>query len=181
MLTPTGAVRSCVLLAGLFALGLKGADYLPSLAAGTPHGVRVYWTVEQAEAGVGARIWLPTTLPPSVAWPPDRIDAWPGPPVAVAVRFRSRDGSRDGMVLVESIGARVQAPEALLAPVQVLMTLNDVPIDGVPGTMTRALAPGGQLLHDLWWDQGGRRLVLRSAGPVEDLLQVAANLQRIRR
>ncbi len=180
MLTATGAVRSCLLLAVLFALGLKGADHLPALLAGTPHGARVYWTVAEAEAGIGARIWLPTSVPRSIGWPPARIDVWPGPPVSVAVHFQPRTGARDGLILVQSIGTRAGAPEAVLPPVQVLMTVGDVPLGARTGTMTRALAPGGQLLHDLSWDQGARHLVLRYAGPVEDLLQVADSLERIR-
>ncbi len=177
----TGAVRSCLLLAVLFALGLKAADRVPSLLAGTPHGARVYWTAADAEAGIGARIWLPASVPPSIGWPPFRFDVWPGTPVSVAVHFAGRDGKDDGLILVQSVGARAAAPEAILPAVQVLMTVSDVPLGGRTGTMTRALAPGGQLLHDLSWDQGRRHLVLRYAGPVEDLLQVAASLERIRR
>ncbi len=180
ILTATGAVRSCLLLAAIFAAGLKSADYLPALLAGTPHGARVYWTVAEAEAGLGARIWLPTSVSPAIGWPPARIDVWPGPPVSVAVRFPARAGSRDGLILVQSIGARAAAPEELLPSVQVLMTVEDVPLGDLTGRMTRALAPGGQLLHDLSWDQGDRHLVLRYAGPVENLLQVAGSLERIR-
>ncbi len=180
MLTVTGAVRSCLLLASLFALGLKGADHLPSLMAGTPYGARVYWTVADAEAGIGSRLWLPTSVPPSIGWPPARIDVWPEPPVSVAVHFPARAGGKDGLILVQSIGVRAAAAEAILPPVHVLMTVDDVPLGERTGTMTRALAPGGQLLHDLSWDQGTRHLVLRYAGPVEDLLQVAASLGRIR-
>lgn len=179
-LTATGAVGSCLLLAALFAVGLKGADYAPSLLAGTPHGARVYWTVAEAEAGIGARIWLPSSVPPSVGWPPARIDAWPGPPISVAVHFPARAGAREGLILVQSMRGRAAAPDAILPPVQVLMTVDDVPLGGHTGKMTRALAPGGQLLHDLSWDQGPRHLVLRYAGPVEDLLQVAGSLERIR-
>lgn len=175
-LTAAGAVRSCVVLAALFAAGLKGADHLPSLLAGTPYGARVYWSVAAAEAGIGARIWLPATVPPAIGWPPARIDVWPAPPVSVAVHFAPRAGGRDGLILVQSIGGRARAPEAILPAVQVLMTVNDVPLGARTGTMTRALAPGGQVLHDLSWDQGPRHLVLRYAGPVEDLLQVADSL-----
>ena len=179
-LTATGAVRSCFLLAALFALGLKGADHLPSLLAGTPHGARVYWTAADAEAGIGARIWLPASVPHAIGWPPSRFDVWPAPPVSVAVHFAGRAGERDALVLVQSIGAPADAPDAILPAVQVLMTVDDVPLGERTGRMTRALAPGGQLLHDLSWDQGRRHLVLRYAGPVEDLLQVAGSLERIR-
>lgn len=180
MPTAAGAVRSCLLLGALFALGLEGADRLPSLLAGTPHGARVYWTVAEAEAGIGARIWLPSSVPSDIGWPPARIDVWPAPPVSVAVHFPALGDGRDELILVQSIGARAAAPEAILPPLQVLMTVGDVPLGARTGTMTRALAPGGQLLHDLSWDQGDRHMVLRYAGPVEDLLEVADSIERIR-
>lgn len=178
MPTVPGAVRSCLLLAAACVVVLKGADYVPSLVAGTPHDARVYWTLADAEAGIGARIWVPTSYPPAVLWPPSRIDVWPIPPVSVAVHFEARGGGRDALILVQSIGERARPPDALLPPVETLMTVPGVPLGAHTATMTRALGRGGQILHELAWDQGTRHLVLRSAGPVEDLLQVAANLER---
>jgi hypothetical protein len=55
----------------------------------------------------------------------------------------------------------------------------EVAIGGHRATLTRAQAPNGRILHDLCWDQGARRLTLRYTGPVEDLLRVAANLERV--
>jgi hypothetical protein len=179
MVTTAGAIRSCVVLATLFALALKGADHVPSLVAGTPHGARVYRTLADAEAGIGARIWVPASCPGAIEWPPSRIDVWPIPPVSVAVRFRGRAGGQARLILVQSIGVRARPPEALLPALQVLMTIDDVPLGGHTATMTRELAPDGQLLHDLSWDQGTRHLVLRYMGPVEDLLLVAGSLERM--
>jgi hypothetical protein len=180
MPTVPGAARTCLLLAAVCAVVLKGADYVPSVLAGVPHGARAYWTVAEAEAGLGARIWMPTSYPSSIEWPPSRIDVWPLPPVSVAVHFRGRDGRRDRMILVQSIWERAEPPDTLLPPVETLMTIRDVPLGGRQATMTRELAPGGHLLHDLSWDQGRRHLVVRYDGPVEDLLAVADNLERIR-
>jgi hypothetical protein len=179
MPTVPGAARTCLLLAAACVVVLKGADYVPSLLTGTPHGARVYWALADAEAGIGARIWVPTSYPPSIAWPPSRIDVWPGPPVSVAVHFTGRAGEPDQLIVVESIWARALPPVALLQPVDTLMTVQDLPLRTHTATMTRELASNGQLLHDLSWDQGGRHLVLRYAGPVEDLLVVAADLERI--
>jgi hypothetical protein len=46
--------------------------------------------------------------------------------------------------------------------------------------LTRGLERGGGLVHDLAWDVGARRLTLRYAGPVEELLQLAAGFERER-
>lgn len=180
MPTVPGAVRSCLLLAAVCVVVLKGADYVPSLLAGTPHDARVYWTLADAEAAIGEPIWVPSSYPPSIEWPPSRIDVWPVPPVFVAVHFHGRAGGRDGLILVQSIGARARPPAALLPPMETLLKVDDVPLGAHTATMTRELGSGGQLLHDLSWDQGSRHLVLRYAGPVEDLLLMAGNLERIR-
>jgi hypothetical protein len=78
---------------------------------------------------------------------------------------------------VQSIESPAPPPEALLPPVQVLMTI-DVAVGRHRATLTRALAPSGQVLHDLSWEQGTRRLTVRYVGPVEDLLLIAASLER---
>jgi hypothetical protein len=179
MPTVSGALRTCVLFAAACVVVLKGADYVPSLLAGTPHGARVYWTLADAEAGIGAWLWVPTSYPQAIVWPPSRIDAWPGAPTTVAIHFNGRTGERDVLILVQSIGGRARPPDALLPPVETLMTVEDVPLRAHTAMMARELAPGGQLLHELSWDQGARHLVLRYAGPVEDLLVVAGNLERI--
>jgi hypothetical protein len=170
-------VRSWLVLAAGFALALKAADRVPSLVAGTPHGARVYRTVTDAERALGARLWVPAACPPSVEWPPVRIDAWPGPPTSVAIRARGRSDARERFVLVQSIGAPAAPPAALLEPLQELMTV-EVRVGSHLATLTRGLAPSGHVMHDLWWDEGNRRVTLRYEGPVEELLRVADSLER---
>jgi hypothetical protein len=171
------AVQAWLLLAAGFAGVLKAIDRVPALIAGTPHGARVYATVQEAEAAIGERVWVPTFLPSALAWPSDRVDAWPGPPVSVAVHVAARSDGREHLVLVQSIEAPALPPDVLLPPVQVLVTI-DVPVGRHRATLTRALAPSGQVLHDLSWEQGTRRLTLRYTGPVEDLLLIAVSLER---
>ncbi len=177
-LTASRIVRSWLLVVAAFALGLKAVDRLPALIAGTPHGVRVYESVATAERAVGARIWLPAFYPDTLAWPPARIDAWPGPPVVVALHVNGRADGRERLVIVQSFQSPAAAPPVLLpAPVQ-LLTTTDVRIEGRAGVLTRLVAPGGEVMHDVSWDHGTRRLTLRYHGPVEELLLIAASLER---
>jgi hypothetical protein len=171
------AILAWLLLAAGLAGALKAADRVPALIAGTPHGARVYATVQEAESAIGGQIWVPTDLPGALAWPSVRVDAWPGPPVSVAIRVAARSDGQERLVVVQSMASTAPPPEVLLPPVQALMTI-DVPVGRHNATLTRALAPGGQLLHDLSWDQGTRRLTVRYVGPVEDLLRIAASLER---
>jgi hypothetical protein len=171
------AVRSWIVIAAGFALVLKAADRVPALIAGTPHGARVYRTVAEAERAVGATLWVPTELPQSVDWPPVRIDAWPGPPMSLVIRAKGRADARERLAVAQSIGAPALPPALLLEPLQELMTVR-VPLGGHTATLTRGLASSGLLLHDLSWTAGTRRVTIRYAGPVEELLLLAASLER---
>jgi hypothetical protein len=175
--SPRTIVLSWLLVVAAFALGLKAADRLPTLLSGTPHGVRVYATVADAERALGARIWLPAYYPDTLAWPPSRVDTWPGPPAMVALHVNARAGGQERMVLVQSFGAPAGPPPLLLPPAQVLTT-TDVPIGGRTGLLMRVVAPGGEVMHDVSWDHGQRRVTVRYHGPVEELLLIAASLER---
>jgi hypothetical protein len=171
------AVRSGILIAAGFALVLKAADRAPALIAGTPHGARIYRTVAEAERAVGARLWVPTELPRSIDWPPFRVDAWPGPPTSIVIRAKGRADGRERLVVAQSIGSPAPPPPRLLEPLQELVTV-DVPVGRRTATLTRGLASSGLLLHDLSWTAGTRRVTIRYAGPVEELLLLAASLER---
>lgn len=175
--SPRRIVVSWLVVVAAFALALKALDRLPALLTGTPHGVRVYATIEDAERALGARVWLPAFYPDTLAWPPSRVDAWPGPPVVVALYMDARADGHERLVLVESLGTPAPPPPALLPPGQVLTTI-EVPIGSRTAVLTRAVAPGGEVVHDVSWDHGTRRLTLRYHGPVEELLLIAASLER---
>jgi hypothetical protein len=172
-----GAVRSWVLMTAGFAVLLAAADRVPALVAGTPHGARIYRSVADAERAIGAHLWVPASLPRSVEWPPCRVDTWPGPPISVVIHARGRADARDRLVLAQSIGSPAPPPAILMEPLQELTTI-DVPVGRHTATLTRGLASSGRLLHDLSWIAGTRRVVIRYAGPVEELLLLAASLER---
>ena len=173
----TNAVLSWLLVTAGMAAALKVADRVPALLLRAPHGARVYRTVAAAERATGSRLWLPAALPPSVDWPPFRIDAWPGPPLSVALRANQRSAPREHLVIVQSIGASAPPPALLLEPLQPLL-VTDVTVGPHRAMLTRGLEPGGRLVYDLAWDAGTRRLTLRYAGPVEELLRLAASFER---
>ncbi len=170
-------VQSWLVVIAAVALALKAADRLPALLAGTPYGVRVYRSVEDAEKAIGARIWLPAYYPDTLAWPPSRIDAWPGPPAVVALRVNGRGTDRERLVLVQSVGAPANPPALLLEPGQALTTA-EVRLDTRSATVVRVVLPDGEVVHDVRWDQGRRRVIVRYHGPVEELLLIASSLER---
>jgi hypothetical protein len=177
--SPGRIVQSWLLVVAAVALGLQAADHLPPLLSGTPHGVRVYASAAEAERALDARIWLPAFYPDTLQWPPARIVAWPGPPAMVALHVNARGSRREILVLVQSIGTPATPPDVLLPAAEVLTTA-DVVVGGRPAVVTRAVAPDGEVVHDVRWDHGDRRIVMRYRGPVEDLLLIAESLERTR-
>jgi hypothetical protein len=170
-------IRTWLVVLAAFLVAIKAIDRLPALAAGTPHGVRVYAAIADAERAIGTRIWLPPYYPDTLAWPPSRVDVWAGPPVSVALHVAGRGGTSDRLLIVESLGGPAAPPESLLPAVDVL-TSSNVPIGARQGLLVRAVAATGEVLHDVSWDHGSRRITLRYHGPVEELLLIAASLER---
>jgi hypothetical protein len=157
---------------------LKAIDRVPAALAGTPHGARVYATVDDAERALGARIWLPGYYPDTLRWPPDRIEAAADPTMSVAVRITGRHGGPEQLVICESVGeAPAPPPDSLLPAGQALETAR-VPLRAHEATLVRMLAPDGRIAHEVSWEQGTRRLTIRTVLPVEDLLRIAASLER---
>ncbi len=170
-------VAPWLLVVAAFAGALKALDRVPAWVAGTPHGVRVYESVGDAEHALGARIWLPAFYPDTLAWPPARVDAWPGPPAVVAVHVNARRGGGERLVVVQSIGSPASPPPILLAAGEIL-NRAEVVVGGRAAVVTRVVVPDGDVVHDVQWDQAGRRVTVRYHGPVEELLLIADSLER---
>jgi hypothetical protein len=170
-------VESWLVVVAVSALAIKALDRVPGWVSGTPQGVRVYASVTEAEAALGARVWLPAYYPDSLAWPPSRVAARPGRPASVALRVIGRPSGRERLVIVESIGGTAPPPPELLAPAEVL-TESQVAIGGRAAVVARVVIPGGEVVHDVRWDHDERRIVLRYHGPVEELLLIAESLER---
>jgi hypothetical protein len=168
--------RFLVVMGGTVAV-LAALDRVPAAVAGATHGARLYRTLAEAEAALGARLLLPSYYPDSLAWPPARIEVVPGPPAVAAVRVAGRGGRREALVVCQSIGAPASPPAWLLAPLERLQE-TDVALGPRRARLARLLTPGGRLVHDLSWAQGDRIFTLRYEGNVEDLLLMGRAMER---
>jgi hypothetical protein len=158
------------------AAGLAALDRLPALIAGTPHGARVFASVEEAERAVGARIRLPGYYPEDLRWPPTRIEVSRSVPPTVVIRVAGRDGARERLVVAQCIRGTASPPPDLLPPGQAMETTR-VQLGSTTAHLVRVLL-GPRELHDVWWDQRERRITLRYTGPVRQLLLMAESLER---
>ena len=173
----TSLVARYLLVMGAAAAVLAASDRVPALLAGATHGARVYRTVPEAEAALGARLLVPSYYPDTLGWPPSRVEVAPGPPAVAAIHASGRGTPRDALVLCQSIGAPAAPPGWLLPPLERLQDA-EVAVGRHGGRLTRLLTPGGRVVHDLSWTQGARRFTLRYEGAAEDLLRMARALAR---
>jgi hypothetical protein len=169
-------IAAWLLVMGGAVIALKALDHVPTLLAGAPRGVRMYGSIEDAERAIGARVWMPGYYPDDLGWPPARIEVSALRPTAVAVRVTGNDGDRDRLAIVQTVEADAAAPSGLL-PAGQPMEASPVTVGSHAAVLSRVLV-GTRELHDLSWSQGGRRITLRYAGPVDRLLLMGGSLAR---
>jgi hypothetical protein len=157
-------------------VALKALDRVPALLAGTPHGARVYASIEEAERAIGARVWLPAYYPDELDWPPASVEATVNEPLVVVVRLAARADGSERLVLAQSIGSPAAPPDAFLPRADEL-SAAEVEVGRHRARLARVLV-GPYERHELRWDQAGRCVTLRYAGPVDTLLSIAASLER---
>jgi hypothetical protein len=116
---------------------------------------------------------MPSYYPDELAWPPSRVDVAPGSPPALVVRIAGRADNHERLVIVETLSSQPRTTTGLLAPGQVMGT-NQVTVAGRPAVLSRVLVATREW-HDLAWEQAGRRITLRYAGPVDTLLLMAGS------
>lgn len=155
---------------------LGALDHLPGLLVGAPRRARVFASVEEAERSLRARLWLPSYYPDELRWPPARVHAGPGAPATVVIHVAGRRNAGERLVVAQSIGGVAAPPATLLQPGETMET-TEVAIGTRRAHLVRVLV-GTESLHDLWWDQDGRRVTLRYTGPVDRLLRMARSLER---
>ncbi len=163
-----------VLVVAVLTLGVLNA--LPQFLGGEPLGVVRYASVGDAEARLGVRLYRPAALPGSWRWPPSNVRLAVGRPDWVQFVFEKTPGdSAAALVLCQALSASpgdAQVASALLPPGEVLQA-GDMAIDGRSARMQRLLLDEGAIVHELWWRDGARRVMLRARVPADQLPRMA--------
>ena len=168
-------VVTLTLVLGATAGALRLLDTLPSRLRHEPPGVRRVATVADAEQAVGERIWLPAYFPDTLKWPATSVTVHAGPPPTVTLAF-SGPGDEVVLLMVESTARRLAT--SLPAPrARDMLDVRSVVVDGVEATLSRFVGDDGRVWHDLAWTRDGRTIVLRSRGPADELLRMAASIR----
>lgn len=164
-----GSVAAVLLVTAGATLLLSGMDAVPGWITGEPRYVRKAGTVQEVERRLRARLVLPYYFPSSLVWPPRRIRYTVGPPGAAALTVDDRDGA-PRLFVAETV-APGRIPDRLLPDAQI-MTSSPVAVGPTRGTLSRVVEDG-VMGWQLTWEQGGRSLLVRSRGTVDELLRMA--------
>jgi len=161
------------LVLGGAALMLAGLDTVPIWLHGEPRGVRRVASVEEAERRLHARVLLPAYFPDSFRWPPATVRVTAEDGGAVSLAFLALDGT-PSLVLAQGLGGKGPLPPALL-PEAAPIHRQSAPL-GEGATLSRVVGEDGTLWSQLEWTAGGRRLVLRGKGSLEEMLRMARSV-----
>ncbi len=164
-----GALASIGVVLGAAALLLQAADAMPAWLTGEPRHVLRARSVDEVERRLRARLVLPYYFPNSLAWPPRRIRFTGGTPGAAALAVTGRDGA-PRLFLAQTV-APGPIPDRLVPDAQTLSS-SPVSIGASQGTLSRVVEDGA-MAWELRWQQGGRTLLVRSRGTVDELLRIA--------
>ncbi|WP_176066611.1 hypothetical protein [Anaeromyxobacter diazotrophicus] len=163
------AVCGLVAVVAAAALALAVLDAVPSWVAGDARDVRRARTVDEVQRRLRTRLVLPAYFPARLAWPPQRIRYLAGPPGAVGLWVDARGGA-PALLLAQTLG-RGELPERLVPPAQEL-DRSPIQVGAAQGRLARVVEDG-EVRWQLTWEQGGRSLLLRSRGSVEELVRMA--------
>lgn len=174
--TAAEALRAALSLAAVVlcaAALLSALDAVPAWIAGEPRDLRHARTIEEAERRLRARLLLPAFFPSALAWPPREVRWVAGPPGAAALAVSGQDGAPH-LVLAQTVGPG-ELPRVLL-PEAAVLDRAPVAVGAAEGTLSRVVEDGA-VAWQLSWTQGGRSLLLRSRGTLDELLRMARSVR----
>jgi len=132
-------------------------------------GARGASSIAEAEARLGARILLPAFQPARLGWPPTEIRTAGGRRGSVLVGFTPREGAPVEIVQACEPGRAIDAP--LLEGRNVLSERRT--LVGARPARLATVSIDGAVWQELAVDVGGRAVLLRTRGDVDELYKIA--------
>jgi hypothetical protein len=151
-------------------------DAVPAWLAGDDRGVLRARTVDEAERRLRTRLVMPSYFPDTLAWPPRAVRFTLREPGAAALHVDGRDG-RPRALIAETV--RPGAIPERLVPAGAPLGSAQVSLGGREGTLTRVVGEDGDVWNELAWEQGGRSLLLRSRGSIDELVRMAKSAREV--
>jgi len=137
---------------------------------GDPRSVVRYDSVDQVEHQYGVSLWRPKAVPAPWAWPPSRIRVSPGRVDWVQFVFdHPTAGGLTACQTTREAHAEPAIPHDLL-PSGTALQSEALDLYGRALRVRRMMLENGAIVHEAWWREGGRHVMLRSAGSLEAVL-----------
>jgi hypothetical protein len=155
---------------------LAGLGALPGWLGGESRAVRAVASIDEAERRLGARLALPAYFPSRLAWPPAEVRVAGGRGGGAELVVVPRDGGPPEVALLQSVTPGAAIPPALAGGVTVLAE-SRATVGARPAVRARVVADG-LTWEELRWQDGGRSLVLRSRGGIDELFRMAHSVRR---
>ncbi|BDG06865.1 hypothetical protein [Anaeromyxobacter oryzae] len=146
---------------------------VPGWIAGESAGVRRVTSVDDAERRLGARLLLPAFFPERIAWPAAEVRVAGGRRGSAALAFRDHAGA-PALQLVQATDDAAPIADALLEGATVLDTRRTA-VASRPATLSSVLVEGVRW-SELRWSLGGRAVVLRGRGDLDELFAIARSI-----
>lgn len=149
---------------------LAGLGKVPGWLSGES-GARSASTIQEAELRLGARVLLPAFQPARLGWPPEEIRTAGGRRGSVLVGFTPSEGKGAPVEIVQA----TQAGRAIDAPLLEGRNVLSQRRTSV-GERTAQLATvsiDGVIWQELALEVGGRAVLLRTRGDVDELYRIA--------
>jgi hypothetical protein len=137
-----------------------------------------YSSVEEAEYSLKLRIFLPSYFPDYLMWPPKEIKVVRKPFLIITLVFISQGDGSPSLVIHEIISNREESKAAGLDFMEPKVYSGEmqVLVGGAKGTLKLGVLEQGTRWTQLSWEQGDRKMVLRSNRSLEDLLKIARSI-----
>lgn len=177
-LAPREAARvaaAALSVAAALAVALRAADALPSLLTAEPRGISRYASVAEASEKLGATLLAPGYVPQQLVRSPSAVRAVAGSRATVEIRLDGRDGRRGRLRIFQAIAPATELSGALVERAEsfheVLTTVR-----GLEASLRTVRVPGEGELLELYLPGAPRPVLLRFAGPGDELLRIAEGL-----
>jgi hypothetical protein len=156
------------------AFGLRVADALPRAALGVPRGVVRAGSLDELERATGRRMPVPAFFPDSIEWPP--VEARMDTGGSAAIWFRRRPAGGIEMILASAPLGAAELGAALL-PESVELQREAAAVGTRPAFVSRVRDAEGTVWQQVQWQAGGRIILIRYRGTLEQLLQMAGSIR----
>lgn len=155
-------------------IGLRVADSVPAAVHGTARGVRLFASLDDLERAAGRRMPVPGYFPSTIEWPPGQCRLYARR--AAAYWCRNRETRAPWLIVATAPPGPIGIAPAVL-PEAAELQAEEATLAGRPARAARLRDPGGAVWHEVSWSTPRERVLVRSRGTLDELMQIAGSIR----